>query len=82
MARHVVFLVYPGFVLLDLSGPLEVFSNASQLSSSNYLLTVVSMDGGMVRSACGLPVATEPLRPSEIDTFVVVGAPEPPEGEQ
>ncbi|NQD96144.1 helix-turn-helix domain-containing protein, partial [Pseudomonas sp. CrR25] len=42
----------------------------------------VSMDGGMVRSACGLPVATEPLRPSEIDTFVVVGAPEPPEGEQ
>ncbi|VVN86397.1 HTH-type transcriptional regulator CdhR [Pseudomonas fluorescens] len=81
MARRIGFLVYPGFVLLDLSGPLEVFSNASQLSSSDYLLTVVSMEGGMVRSACGLPVFTEPLQPCAFDTFMVVGAPEPPEGE-
>ncbi|MDH4563815.1 helix-turn-helix domain-containing protein [Pseudomonas sp. BN411] len=81
MNRRVGILVYPGFVLLDLSGPLEAFSNANQLASADYALTVVSMNGGMVRSACGLPVFTEPLWPIAFDTFMVVGAPEPPEGD-
>ncbi len=81
MNRHVGFLVYPGFELLDLSGPLEAFSNSNQLSSADYQLTTVSLDGGMVRSACGLCVHTEPLRVVTFDTFLVVGAPEPPEGE-
>ncbi|MNZ45882.1 HTH-type transcriptional regulator CdhR [compost metagenome] len=82
MARHVGFLVYPGFVLLDLSGPLEAFLNASHLSSSDYQLTVTSLEGGPVRSACGLPVLTEALQPTSFDTFIVVGAPVPLEGER
>ncbi|GLZ87657.1 transcriptional regulator [Metapseudomonas resinovorans] len=81
MNRHIGFLVYPGFELLDLSGPLEAFSNANHLSSADYQLTTVSLDGGMVRSACGLCVYTEPLRVVDFDTFFVVGAPELPEGE-
>ena len=81
MARHIGILVYPGFVLLDLSGPLEAFSNASQRSSCGYLLTVASLQGGPISSACGLPVFTEPLQSTAFDTFIVVGAPEPPEGE-
>lgn len=82
MNRHIGFLVYRGFALLDLSGPLEAFTNANQLSSADYRLTAVSLTGGMVRSDCGLCVYTEPLRPAAFDTFVVVGAPELPEGER
>ncbi|MDQ0122970.1 transcriptional regulator GlxA family with amidase domain [Pseudomonas lini] len=81
MPRHVGFLVYPGFMLLDLSGPLEAFLMASQLSSGNYRLTVTSLNGGLVTSAGGLAVVTEALLPGSFDTFIVVGAPEPPQGE-
>ncbi|KAA0980375.1 GlxA family transcriptional regulator [Pseudomonas sp. ANT_H12B] len=81
MTRHVGFLVHPGFVLLDLSGPLEAFLIASQLSSCQYRLTVTSLDGGLVCSACGLTVVTEALRPRPFDTFIVIAPPEPPEGE-
>ncbi|MBM7059603.1 GlxA family transcriptional regulator [Pseudomonas sp. UL073] len=80
MHRHIGFLVYPGFVLLDLSGPLEAFSNVRHYSTGGYRLSVVSMTGGEVRSACGLSVITEVLRAEAFDTLLVVGAPEPPEG--
>jgi len=80
MARHVCFLVYPGFVLLDLSGPLEAFSFASGMSGKSYQLSVASMAGGPVRSSSGVEVATERLTIEATDTLIVVGAPEPPEG--
>lgn len=80
MTRHVLFLVYPGFVLLDLSGPLEVLVNASRMSGDSYRLSVASMTGGLVPGSCGLEVHTEPLTIAATDTFIVVGAPAPPEG--
>jgi len=80
MTRHVGFLVYPGFVLLDLSGPLEAFANANPMASPAYQLTVASLEGGMVRSACDLRVATVPLPSLTLDTFIIVGSPEPPMG--
>ena len=36
IAHHVAFFVYPGFVLLDLSGPLEAFSAAASLLPGCY----------------------------------------------
>lgn len=81
MARHVGFLVYPGFVLLDLSGPLEAFASANPKRGPAYQLSVASLEGGMVRSACNLQVATVPLQPLMLDTFIVVGSPIPPKGE-
>jgi len=80
MARRVTFLVYPGFVLLDLSGPLEVLSNAGVISGRPYDLRVASIGGGLVRSTCDLEVATVPLTIEATDTFIVVGGREPPEG--
>ncbi|PVE22611.1 hypothetical protein DC522_20015 [Microvirga sp. KLBC 81] len=38
MSRHINFLVYQGFVLLDLSGPTEVFSWHSRMSALVVLL--------------------------------------------
>ncbi|MGD9802023.1 MAG: GlxA family transcriptional regulator [Hyphomicrobiaceae bacterium] len=72
------FFVYPGFVLLDLSGPLEVLSVAEQISPGSYSLEVVSMSGGSIESASGLKVFTEPASHCVADTFIVVGSPRPP----
>ena len=46
MACHVAFFVYPGFVLLDLSGPLEAFARAEEMAPGSYRLSVMSLDGG------------------------------------
>ena len=73
MLRDIVFFVYPGFVLLDLSGPLEALKSADELAPGSYRLTVVSSDGGAVRSSTGLPIMTEKALPTRIDTIVAVG---------
>jgi len=71
--RHICFFVYPGFVLLDLSGPLEAFSIAATLVPGSYRLTVTSLYGGEIESSTCLKVMSEPAVPQAIDTFVVVG---------
>jgi transcriptional regulator GlxA family with amidase domain len=73
MAREIVFFVYPGFVLLDLCGPLEALTSAEEMVPGSYRLTVVSLTGGPVRSSTGLPVMTEKALPKKIDTVVAVG---------
>jgi len=71
--RHVAFFVYPGFVLLDLSGPLEAFSVAASLVPGSYRLTAMSLEGGEIESSTCLRVMSEPAAADAIDTFVVVG---------
>jgi transcriptional regulator GlxA family with amidase domain len=81
MSRHVCFVVYSDFVLLDLSGPLEAFSNANRVSPSGYRFTVASMEGGLIRASSGLEVATEALDVvNTLDTLIIVGAPAVPTG--
>jgi transcriptional regulator GlxA family with amidase domain len=72
--RDICFFVYPGFVLLDLSGPLEAFSIAESLAPGSYRLTVMSLDGGKVDSSTCLKVMSQRASVRHaIDTFVVVG---------
>jgi transcriptional regulator GlxA family with amidase domain len=73
IAHHVAFFVYPGFVLLDLSGPLEAFSSAESLVPGSYRTTVMSLEGGEVQSSTGLKVMAQVAKADAIDTFVVVG---------
>ena len=73
ITRHVAFFVYPGFVLLDLSGPLEAFSATASLLPGSYRTTVMSLDGGEIQSSTGLKVMTQVAKAEAIDTFVVVG---------
>jgi transcriptional regulator GlxA family with amidase domain len=73
ITRHVAFFVYPGFVLLDLSGPLEALSSAASLLPGSYRTTVMSLDGGEIQSSTGLKVMTQAANAEAIDTFVVVG---------
>jgi transcriptional regulator GlxA family with amidase domain len=74
MAREIVFLVFPDFQILDLTGPLEVFSQAERHASGNYGLRTVALDAGPVTSSSGLSVNAEAARPfAGADTLVVVG---------
>lgn len=73
-ARTVVFLIYPGFQLLDLSGPLAAFQLTAMVTTPPaYRIAVVSQRGGFVRSTSGVEVSSRPLRGMPVDTMVVVG---------
>lgn len=77
--RHVVFVVFPQALLLDLSGPLAVFELSCETPDAGappYRLTVASAEGGLVRTSCGLEVMSAPLSDvGAVDTLVIVGGP-------
>ncbi len=62
--------------ILDVTGPLEVFSTASRfVSGVDYDTSVASPGGGMVASSSGLAFATTNLArcPTPVDTLIVTG---------
>lgn len=74
MMQNICFLVYPGFEILDLTGPLSAFDKANTSSlSPKYRIWVASLDGGVVASSSGLEVVTTPIGQETSDTFIVVG---------
>ena len=74
MAREIVFLVFPDFQILDLTGPLEVFSQAERMHQGSYHLRTVALDPGRVLASNGLAIFAEPAEPFDgADTFFVVG---------
>lgn len=59
-------LVYPGFLLLDATGPAQVFSSANDVARDAGLplpfrIHMVSPDGGLVMSSAGVALQTAPL---------------------
>jgi len=79
---NVVFVVYPGIVLLDLVGPLHVFSRACEGDTGDlaYNTHVASIAGGPVPTNTIVQIDTVPLaglrdgaKVAKIDTLVVVG---------
>ena len=72
----VVIVTFGTAQILDVTGPLEVFSSASRfLPGVRYGTQVVSSEGGSVRASCGLDFATSPISrvTGPIDTLVVAG---------
>lgn len=78
----VVFIVYPNIVLLDLVGPLQVFTHARKnpLSDVAYRTSVVSRSGGRIGTNTILQIDSDPLEAwhddltsTSIHTLVVVG---------
>jgi len=77
--RTVLFVVYPQIKLLDLSGPLQVFSDTLLGDSKHaYRTFVASVDGGLVKTDTGLSLKSESLtdwKRRRIDTLIIVGGP-------
>ena len=77
-ARQVLFVVYDDIVLLDLVGPLQVFSHAIDPATKapGYRCAVASMRGGMVDTNTVVPIPTETLasyRGQPLHTLIIVG---------
>jgi transcriptional regulator GlxA family with amidase domain len=73
---RVVIVGFPSAQILDVTGPLEVFSSASRfLPIPRYATEIVSTEGGSVLSSSGLAFASTPIEEVEgdIDTLVVSG---------
>lgn len=74
MAREIAFLVFPDFQILDLTGPLEVFSQAERRTAGSYVLRTLAFAAGPVTSSSGLSVHAEAADPFVgADTLIVVG---------
>jgi transcriptional regulator GlxA family with amidase domain len=74
MSRKIGFLVFPGFQILDLSGPLGAFEMPGRtLRPDPYQLHVLSELGGPVKSSSGLVVSTERIGSARFDTLIAVG---------
>lgn len=80
--HYVVFIVYPGFELLDVSGPTSVFNGANRALDQRgepvfYKVELASAQGGAVESSSGLRMETRPipdLRSAEGGTVLIAGA--------
>ncbi|HEY4277107.1 MAG TPA: GlxA family transcriptional regulator [Conexibacter sp.] len=73
----VVVLAYDGVQLLDVTGPLEVFTTASEHGAA-YAPVIASVDGGTLRTSGGTRLGADRSfdeMPSSIDTLIVPGAP-------
>lgn len=76
VARAIWFVVFPGFELLDLGGPLCAFNLAIDFHGAPYQIHVVSASGGLVAGSSGISIATVvPPDAPHLDTLMVVGAP-------
>jgi transcriptional regulator GlxA family with amidase domain len=74
MTRAIGFLVFPGFQILDVAGPLAAFQIAAEIAGEEtYRLQVVSRQGGMIRSTAGLGIATERAGHGPFDTILISG---------
>jgi transcriptional regulator GlxA family with amidase domain len=80
--HHFVFVVYPGFELLDTSGPASAFNSANRALKQGgdpdfYRLDLVSAAGGPVTSSSGIVVDTrsfDELASEAIDTLLIAGS--------
>jgi transcriptional regulator GlxA family with amidase domain len=78
--RLIVMLAFPGGNLIDIAGPLQAFETACRVEGNAgpeaYRLVTASEQGGPIKTAPGVVIATEALASldaSAIDTLIVPG---------
>jgi transcriptional regulator GlxA family with amidase domain len=79
----VAILVFPGVQALDVSGPLDVFSEANRFlpRERHYRLEVLGTERGLIRCSNGLPIAAHrhySEATEALDLILVAGGPELP----
>lgn len=77
MTRTVVFLVFPGFQLLDVAGPIAAFEMANRFAPGSYRLRLVSLKGGLVESSASVSLLSARLddanEVNDMDTLIAAG---------
>ena len=74
MPRRIAFLVFPGFQILDATGPIAAFEIAERYRPGTYALRSVAVKSGPVASSSGVCVQASPLgRADAVDTLIVAG---------
>ncbi|MEV4016371.1 GlxA family transcriptional regulator [Nonomuraea angiospora] len=82
MRRRVLMIVFPGFQLLDLAGPADVFATAALLAPEDgYQVEVAAVRAGPVPAGNGIAVTARALGEvaGPVDTLMVVGGMSVPE---
>src|SRR3954451_2415706 len=73
---RVVIATFDSAQILDVTGPLEVFSSASRhVEGVQYETEVVTVRGGPVRASCGLEFSSTPIASvaGPVDTLMIAG---------
>jgi transcriptional regulator GlxA family with amidase domain len=74
MARHIGFLIFPDFQLLDAAGPIAAFEIAGLYGQGAYALHVLAQTAGRVASSSGATLEAETIGDAPaLDTLVVAG---------
>jgi transcriptional regulator GlxA family with amidase domain len=76
MERRVVAVVFDGFLLLDLAGPLGALEVAGHYATDGYAIELISVSGGTIQSSAGVRVETIPFEAGlPVDLMIVPGGP-------
>ncbi len=74
-------LLYDGFVLLDMAGPLTAFEAAGRCGAAGYAIEILAFEAGLVTSSCGVAIQAQSLdQAAGCDLLIIpggVGAVEP-----
>lgn len=72
--RTVLFVLFPGFQIVDAAGPIGAFEIAARFAPGAYTLKLAAVDAGLVPSSAGVAMPAEALSGrTKVDTFIVVG---------
>ena len=72
----IVFVVFPDAKLLDITGPMQVFSDAKICGGEDYEIVLASANGGIQLTDAGVELSTEPmerLRDRKVQTLLISG---------
>ena len=73
MSRRVAMVIFPGFQILDATGPLAALEIAGRLAEGAYDVSVLADPAGLVTSSSGVAMAAAALDEGRYDTVMVSG---------
>jgi len=73
MSRKLGLVIFPGFQILDVTGPLAAFEIAGRFAGGAYELGLLAATAGMVASSAGVALPALALDEAPYDTLLVSG---------
>lgn len=73
MTHVIAIIIYPGFQLLDVAGPIGAFEIAERYQPGAYALRILAAEPGQVASSAGVALQAQALDAGPFDTIMVSG---------